>query len=81
MANNDQLQQEFIKGQKDGIVGTGIAMVKIIDGTDKGQGTLSNRDLEKIRRVFLSWRDYLIENMDKKKVAELLLNSKKIMDS
>ena len=81
MVNKEQLQQEFIKGQKDGIVGTSIAMVKIIDGTDKGQGALANRDLEKIRRVFLSWRDYLIDNMDKKKVADLLVNTKKIMDS
>lgn len=82
LVTQEQLKAEFVKGQKDGIVGTAVAMIKIIDGSDVGQGTLANKELEKIRRVFLSWRDHLIDNMDKnKKVTDLLVNTKKIMES
>ena len=60
-------------------------MTKIIDGTDRGEGRVADKELEKIRRVFLSWRDFMIENMDKnnalsKKITETLINSKKVMD-
>lgn len=84
--NKELLLNEFKRGQKDGLVGTAVVMTRIIDGTDKGNGVLANSDLEKIRRVFLSWRDCMIENMDKnnvtsKKITETLINTKKIMDS
>ena len=76
---------EFRKGQVDGITGARIVMTKIIDGTDRGEGRVADKELEKIRRVFLSWRDFMIENMDKnnalsKKITETLINSKKVMD-
>ena len=76
---------EFRKGQADGITGARIVMTKIIDGTDRGEGRVADKELEKIRRVFLSWRDFMIENMDKnnalsKKITETLINSKKVMD-
>ena len=76
---------EFRKGQTDGINGARIVMTKIIDGTDRGEGRVADKELEKIRRVFLSWRDFMIENMDKnnalsKKITETLINSKKVMD-
>jgi hypothetical protein len=76
---------EFRKGQADGIAGARIVMTKIIDGTDRGEGRVADKELEKIRRVFLSWRDFMIENMDKnnalsKKITETLINSKKVMD-
>lgn len=76
---------EFRKGQVDGIAGARIVMTKIIDGTDRGEGRVADKELEKIRRVFLSWRDFMIENMDKnnalsKKITETLINSKKVMD-
>ena len=76
---------EFRKGQTDGITGARTVMTKIIDGTDRGEGRVAGKELEKIRRVFLSWRDFMIENMDKnnalsKKITETLINSKKVMD-
>jgi hypothetical protein len=84
--NKKLLAEEFKRGQTDGLVGTAIVMTKIINGTDKGNGVLANKELEKIRRVFLSWRDVMIENMDKnnavsKRLTETLINTKKIMDS
>lgn len=84
--NKEILANEFKRGQTDGMVGTAVVMTRIIDGTDKGNGVLANKELEKIRRVFLSWRDCMIENMDKnnatsKKITETLINTKKIMDS
>ena len=43
MASQDIIaRSKFTEGQKDGIVGTAFAMIKIIDGTDKGKGSLSN---------------------------------------
>jgi hypothetical protein len=72
----------FKKGQADGVDGTIKAMTSIIDGTDKGINALQNRELEKVRRVFLLWRDHIVENMNAKNQASLnvLLETKKIMD-
>lgn len=82
MLNKEQIAAEFSKGQKDGIVGTATVMLKIIDGTDVGQNVLANKELEKIRRIFLEWRGYLIENADKdKKVAAVLQKTKSILES
>ena len=77
---------DFTKGQKDGLVGTAIAMIKVIDGTDTGANRLANPELEKIRRVYLSWRDFLIENKDAKdatgkKIEAVLINTRKIMEA
>jgi hypothetical protein len=76
---------EFRKGQADGIAGVRTVITKIIDGTDRGEGRVADKELEKIRRVLLSWRDFMIENMDKnnylsKKITETLINTKKVMD-
>jgi hypothetical protein len=76
---------EFRKGQADGIAGVRTVLTKIIDGTDRGEGRVADKELEKIRRVLLSWRDFMIENMDKnnylsKKITETLINTKKVMD-
>jgi len=72
----------FKKGQNDGVEGVVTVLTKIIDGTDKGVDALQNRELEKVRRVFLLWRDHIIENMNAKNKASLavLLETKKIMD-
>ena len=72
----------FKKGQVDGVEGVVRALTKVIDGTDKGVDALQNRELEKIRRVFLLWRDHIIENMNNKNKQSLavLIESKKIMD-
>jgi len=76
---------EFRKGQADGIAGVRTVITKIIDGTDRGEGRVADKELEKIRRVLLSWREFMIENMDKnnylsKKITETLINTKKVMD-
>lgn len=72
----------FKKGQVDGVEGVSKALTRIINGTDKGVDALQNRELEKIRRVFLLWRDHIIENMENKNKTSLavLLETKKIMD-
>ena len=72
----------FKKGQNDGVEGVVTVLTKIINGTDKGVDALQNRELEKVRRVFLLWRDHIIENMNAKNKASLgvLLETKKIMD-
>jgi hypothetical protein len=83
MTNNTPLlnKGEFNRGQKDGVKGSITAMTSIIDGTDKGSSALRDRELEKIRRVFLMWREYLIENMKKDEKAKgILVETKKIMD-
>ena len=71
---------EFKKGQNDGIVGTLHVLTKVIDGTDKGVNALKNRELEKVRRVFLMWRDHIIENRKDPKALAVLVETKKIMD-
>ena len=53
--------------------------------TYSGNKTMKDKELEKIRRVLLSWRDFMIENMDKnnylsKKITDTLVNTKKLMD-
>jgi hypothetical protein len=75
-------EASFKKGQADGVTGTVSVLTKIVDGTDVGQHALANRELEKIRRVFLLWRDHIIENMNKKNESsrQVLLETKKIMD-
>lgn len=83
MATNYPLsEQSFRKGQTDGVAGTVSVLTKIIDGSDKGVNALADRELEKIRRVFLLWRDHIIENMNAKNPASraVLLETKKIMD-
>lgn len=72
----------FKQGQEDGINGAVAVLTKVVDGTDKGVDALANRELEKIRRVFLMWRDHIIENMNNKNSvsAKVLLETKKIMD-
>lgn len=72
--------QEFKKGQNDGIVGTMQVITKIIDGTDKGANALKNRELEKVRRVLLMWRDHIIETKKDSKAMNVLIETKKIMD-
>ena len=76
---------EFRKGQLDGVTGVKNVITKVIDGTDHGEGRVADKELEKIRRVLLSWRDFMIENMDKnnylsKKITDTLVNTKKLMD-
>jgi hypothetical protein len=72
--------QEFKKGQNDGITGTMQVITKIIDGTDKGTNALKNRELEKVRRVLLMWRDHIIETKKDPKAMAVLVETKKIMD-
>jgi hypothetical protein len=81
-----QNSPDFIQGQKDGLVGTALVMLRIVDGTDKGDKTVANKELEKIRRVFLSWRDFIIETNNtagprQKRAQEILQESRKIMES
>ena len=72
---------QFKQGQADGIAGTLQILTKIIDGTDNGTMGLRDKELEKVRRVFLLWRDHIIESKDKnKKAMDVLIESKKIMD-
>ena len=72
---------EFKRGQTDGINGTIHALTRIINGNDKGEKALQNRELEKVRRVFLMWRDHIIESRDtNKKAYDILVETKKIMD-
>ncbi len=54
---NTAEQLAFNRGQKDGLVGTALTMLRIVNNTDKGDQTIANPELEKIRRVFLSWRE------------------------
>jgi hypothetical protein len=71
----------FKRGQKDGIKGTITVLTRIIDGTDTGKNAVADRELEKIRRVLLMWRDYIVEDRVKnKKALEVLVETKKIMD-
>jgi hypothetical protein len=72
--------QEFKRGQIDGITGTLQVLTKVVNGTDKGVNALKNRELEKIRRVFLMWRDHIIENKKDPKALAVLVETKKIMD-
>lgn len=72
--------QEFKRGQNDGIAGTMQVLTKVVDGTDKGANALKNRELEKIRRVLLMWRDHIIENRKDPKALAVLVETKKIMD-
>jgi hypothetical protein len=81
--NNTYLNspREFKRGQADGISGAIIALTNVIKGTDKGDKRLADKELEKIRRVFLMWRDYIIEAKDKNpKALDILIETKKIMD-
>lgn len=73
---------EFKRGQTDGVNGTIHALTRIINGNDKGEKALQNRELEKIRRVFLMWRDHIIESTkeNNKKAYDILVETKKIMD-
>jgi len=74
-------EREFKRGQADGITGSITALTRVINGTDKGDNRLANVELEKIRRVFLMWRDHIIENKDKNpKSLNVLIETKKIMD-
>jgi hypothetical protein len=71
----------FKKGQADGVQGTCTILTKIVDGTDHGTGRVADKNLEKIRRVLLLWRDHIIESKDKNpKALNVLLETKKIMD-
>lgn len=77
--------QDFRNGQADGVRGTVAVLTRVINGTDRGEAPLADKELEKVRRVFLLWRDFMIENMNKnnylsKKITETLVESKKIMD-
>jgi hypothetical protein len=84
MAQQSYLHSEatFKKGQADGINGTINILTSIINGSDKGVNAVSNRELEKIRRVFLIWRDNIIEKMSAgdKTALNVLIETKKIMD-
>lgn len=71
---------EFRKGQADGIRGTIGVLTKVIDGTDNGQYAVANKELEKVRRVFLMWRNFIIENKSNKAAMNVLVETKKIMD-
>ena len=78
---------EFIQGQKDGIVGTTIAMIKIIDGTDTGalNTKLAQPELEKTRRAFLSWREFLIKNQNRtaipgSELTQVLVSARKLLE-
>ena len=81
--NNSYLNnpKEFKRGQADGISGAISALTRVINGTDKGDNRLADKELEKIRRVFLMWRDHIIESKDKNpKSLNVLVETKKIMD-
>lgn len=83
MSNDSYLKNpaEFKRGQNDGINGTMAAITGVIDGTDKGQNALQNRELEKVRRVLLMWRDHIIESTGKnKKSMDVLIETRKIME-
>lgn len=78
--------QDFIQGQKDGLVGTAFVVLKVIDGSDKGDKRVANPELEKMRRVLLSWRDFIVETKDAggavgKKAQEILVESRKTMEA
>lgn len=76
-------EQAFKNGQKDGINGVIAVMTNVIDGTDKGpvNQRLTDKNLEKLRRVFLMWRNHIIESSRKDKTAmSILVETKKIMD-
>jgi hypothetical protein len=72
---------EFKRGQQDGVTGVINVMTRVINGTDKGSDALKDRELEKVRRVFLLWRDFIIADMKVNNEAKnVLLETKKIMD-
>jgi len=72
---------QFKKGQADGVNGTIGVLTSIINGTDVGVHAVSNRELEKVRRVLLMWRDYIIESKAKdRRAMEILVETKKVMD-
>lgn len=72
---------QFKKGQADGVNGTIGVLTNIINGKDVGVHAVSNRELEKIRRVLLMWRDYIIESKVKdRRAMEILVETKKVMD-
>lgn len=72
---------EFKRGQQDGVTGVINVMTRVINGTDKGSDALKDRELEKVRRVFLLWRDFIIADMKVSNEAKnVLLETKKIMD-
>lgn len=76
--NNDA---SFKSGQNDGINGVIGMLSRVIDGTDKGVQPVANKELEKVRRVFLVWRNFIIEQrVSNKKAMDVLLETKKIMD-
>jgi len=75
------VEKEFKRGQVDGIDGAIKVMTRVINGTDAGENRVANKELEKIRRVFLMWRDHIIESKDKNpKSLNILIETKKIMD-
>ena len=75
------VEREFKRGQEDGISGVMTVMTRVINGTDKGNNRVANKNLEKVRRVFLMWRDHIIEAKDKDpKALHILIDTKKIMD-
>lgn len=86
MSNNAAADQiAFNKGQKDGIVGTAKVFLSVLNNTDKGDKNLVNPDLNKIRKAFISWRDFLIAGTESKKAVTaddfkaVLLNTDKIL--
>jgi len=86
MANAALEQIAFNKGQRDGIVGTAKVFLAVLNNTDKGDKTVAQPELEKIRRAFLAWRDFLIAGTTKpavsqEKFKEVLLNTDAILNA
>jgi hypothetical protein len=74
----------FARGQAAGVEGAINVLKNAIAGADKGLGPVANPELQKIRSVIQTWREFLDENKDKnnylsKKIVEVLKDTDHVL--